>query len=97
MDVRRRGHYVARAMELLLALLSLLTAATGALTGARAPEAGVHQAVQIGAAQRVAPRIVQAQRPIADAAARPDARPALAPRAAAPARSAPLYADRLIE
>jgi len=84
-------------MELLLALLSLLTAATGALTGARAPEAGVHQAIQIGAAQQVAPRVVQAQRPVENAVPRADARPAVAAPPAAPARSAPLYADRLLE
>jgi hypothetical protein len=41
MDLGGLRHYVAGAMELILALLSLLSAATGALTGARAPEAGM--------------------------------------------------------
>lgn len=80
-------------MELLLALLSLLTAATGAVAGARAPDAGVHQAANIVAvapARRAAARVAVApeagQARIAD-----DRAPAAA--AETPA-AAPLYADR---
>ena len=101
MDVAPPRHYVAGAMELILALLSLLSAATGALTGARAPEAGVVQAAQVGAIPAAATHAV-AVAPVAIAAV---AAPAallsratqtFSPRAAA-ARTIPLYADRLIE
>lgn len=84
-------------MELLLALLSLLTAATGAVAGARAPEPGVHQSaagiVAVAPAHRTAPRT-----------ALPSAEPALpgraTPRAASeapPREDAPLATERLIE
>ncbi len=96
MDLRHPAHYVAGAMELLLALLSLLTAATGALTGARAPEMGV-QAVQVGASQQAAPRAAQAERPAPDPVLRSARRDFVAPPQPEPARAAPLYADRLIE
>jgi hypothetical protein len=79
-------------MEFLLALLSLLTAATGAVAGARTPEAGVHQAVGVVAvapARHAAPRItiVQLAQPmhVAD-----DPVPAVA----AETPAAPLYANR---
>ena len=83
----------ARVMELLLALLSLLTAATGAVAGARAPEAGVHQSaagiVAAAPAREEAPRAIIAQqtriaRPIDDAA----------PATADIPSAAPLYANR---
>jgi hypothetical protein len=83
----------ARAMELLLALLSLLTAATGAVAAGHAPETGVHQAAGIVA---VAPARQAAARP-AIALAAPTSRPADAPpaRVDTPAvATAPLYADR---
>lgn len=48
MDLGAPGHYVARAMEFLLILSAMLSAVTGAFTGARAPEARLHhQAAQI--------------------------------------------------
>jgi len=96
MDLRPRAHYVARAMELLLALLSLLTAATGALGGARAPEAGVHQAAQVAVA-RQAPRVAEAARPAARAQKRPIAVAVALLDAPVLAAAPPLYADRLIE
>ncbi len=80
-------------MELLLALLSLLTAATGAVAGVRAPDAGVHQAAGVIAtapAREAAPRIAVTR----------DAQPSRRSDSASPARSveipsaAPLYADR---
>ena len=86
----------AGAMELLLALLSLLTAATGAVTGARAPEAGVHQAVGIVAVapvRRLAPR--QAALAVTSPQRGRDAR-AAAP-AAPPREAAPLATERLTE
>jgi hypothetical protein len=91
--LRARTPMCARAMELLLALLSLLTAATGAVAGARAPEAGVHQSaagiVAAMPARRAAPRMIVAQ----------EARPARvaddsAPTSAETPSAAPLYADR---
>lgn len=42
MDLGARGHYVPRAMELLLILSAMLSAVTGAFTGARAPEPRLH-------------------------------------------------------
>ncbi len=83
-------------MELLLALLSLLTVATGA----RAPEVGAQAAAaQVGMIRAQAPRAASVALP----APRP-ATPAEAPRAPdqpAPALAlkpaVPLYADRLIE
>ena len=83
----------ARAMELLLALLSLLTAATGAVAGVRAPEAGVHQTANIVAvapARSIAPRLAAAPQARRTRAADP-APPA---HAAETPSAAPLYADR---
>jgi hypothetical protein len=100
MDLGARRHYVARAMELILALLSLLTAASGALTGARAADAGLQQAVQVDTVRTLAPSAVRAERAIiarvADlpVALRTTVEP-LPVLALAPA--VPLYADRLIE
>ena len=86
-------------MELILALLSLLSAATGALTGARAPEAGMVQAARIGAIPVAAPAAVApaaiaaiaAPAAVATSSAKPFARPLVV------ARPIPLYADRRIE
>jgi hypothetical protein len=80
-------------MELLLALLSLLTAATGAVAGARAPEAGVHQSTGVIV---VAPAHKAIQRAALDQPAQPvrDAdRASPVPSGDTPA-AAPLYADR---
>jgi len=86
-------------MELILALLSLLTAATGALTGARAPDAGFHEAAQVDTI-RTAPQVaVRAARILALPAAAPAAPDVLlAPLPAfAVVPAAPLYSDRLLE
>ena len=83
----------ARAMELLLALLSLLTAATGAVAGVRVPDQGMHQMAEVVVAapvRRVAPRVVVV----------PDALPSRVADDAASSASVeipsapPLYADR---
>jgi len=100
MDLRARAHYVAFPMQLLLTLFALLSAATGALTGARVPQTEVHQTIQAGQAAEAAPRAVQvAQAALAgtpELAMAPPAR--LAPRAPQVHVSAiPLYVDRLIE
>jgi len=80
-------------MELLLALLSLLTAATGAVAGARGSDAGVHQTAGVfiaAPARRVAPRVAVA----------PDVQQTRIAEDATPLGSvetpstAPLYADR---
>ena len=101
MDVAPPRHYVAGAMELILALLSLLSAATGALTGARAPETGMVQAAQVGAipvaathAVAVAPVTIAA---VVSPAAVLSRATRLFARSPAVARTIPLYADRLIE
>lgn len=86
-------------MELLLAFLSLLTAATGALTGVRAPE-GV-EAAQINvvrantASAATVAQTVAAPRAAVRAFAEKTAEPSGRSFALAP--SVPLYADRLIE
>lgn len=87
-------------MELILALLSLLTAATGALTGARAAEAGFQPAAQVDTIRAAVPRDVSAAR-IVPPQVTP---PAFAPRVAfVPLRTfaltpaVPLYANRRIE
>lgn len=80
-------------MELLLALLSLLTAATGAVAGVRAPETGMHQtatAVAVAPARHVAPSLVAA--PEAERASTADERPSSASNDRPSA--APLYANR---
>ena len=98
MDLRRTRHYVARAMEFLLILSAMLSAVTGAFSGAvRAPEARLHHA----AVQAEAPCVKQVQRvaqlpiPVANEL------PRIAAVFAAPAfdieAAIPLYADRLIE
>lgn len=43
MDLRARDAYVAVAMSFLLVLSAVLSAVTGAFTGTRAPEPGLHQ------------------------------------------------------
>ena len=99
MDLGAPGHYVARAMEFLLILSAMLSAVTGAFTGARAPEARLHhQAAQIVAvAEPSAETAVVAERvaavsPAIGALAAP---PAL--RAFAIAAPAALLTVRLIE
>jgi len=80
-------------MELLLALLSLLTAATGAVAGAHAPEAGVHHAagiVAVAPARKVMQRIAVAQ-VAPPSRATDEGSPG---RIVAPLSAAPLYADR---
>ncbi len=90
---RLRAPMCARAMELLLALLSLLTAATGAVAGARAPDAGVHQTAGVviaTPARRVAPRVI-----VAPDVQRSRVADDTAPSASVEiASAAPLYADR---
>ena len=100
MDLGRRRHYVAPAMELLLILSALLSAATGAFTGTRGPEPGPrHEA----AAEAVA--VAQSAIAVVAPAAEPERREPLLARpgepdpapAAAPALAAPLDTERLIE
>lgn len=98
MDLGRRRHYVARAMELLLILSALLSAATGAFTGTRAPEAGQrHEAAAVAVAQAAAAVVAPAATAAPDrpSTVRP-ARAAPAP-ADAPAMAPPLATERLIE
>jgi hypothetical protein len=100
MDLGAPRHYVAPAMEFLLVLSALLSAVTGAFTGARPHEARLHHAAtaqSVAAAEPAAKVAVPAARIAAPAPriAAPtiaDAEPVLAPPAAVP-----LYADRLIE
>ena len=86
-------------MELLLILSAMLSAVTGAFSGARGPEAGIHRAEAAVAARIVVSAVEEKAQ--ADEPARPPAQllstevepmPAFALAAAAP-----LYADRLIE
>ena len=96
MDLGPLRHYVACAMEFLLILSAMLSAVTGAISGARAPEARLHhaEAVQsVAPVRREAERSVAAVIPMAApvAAIVHEALPAFAPAAI------PLYADRLIE
>jgi hypothetical protein len=100
MDLGAPRHYVAPAMEFLLVLSALLSAVTGAFTGARPHEARLHHAA---AAQSVvvAEPSAQVAVPAAPIAVVPPAIPgrtvAEARPVAAPRESVPLYADRLIE
>jgi hypothetical protein len=100
MDLGRRRHYVAGAMELLLILSALLSAATGAFTGTRGPEAAQsHEAAAEAVA--VAQSAIAVVAPVAaperslPVASRPE-QPLPMP-AAAPALEAPLRTERLIE
>ena len=86
-------------MEFLLILSAMLSAVTGAFSGVRGPEAGVHQTETAVGAQLVASVVEQRVAKLAPAIPRNDARttevhalPAFAIVAAIP-----LYADRLIE
>jgi len=99
MDLERSRHYVARAMNFLLVLSAVLSAVTGAFAGARAPDARLHQeaSAQVVSVARASASVAVPAARIAAAPAqavpvRIDALPVLAP-----AASAPLYADRLIE
>jgi hypothetical protein len=100
MDLGAPRHYVAPAMEFLLVLSALLSAVTGAFTGARPHEARLHHAApaqSVAVAEPAAKVAVPAARiavtaPPVPARAIADARPV-----AAPPASVPLYADRLIE
>ena len=100
MDLGAPRHYVAPAMEFLLVLSALLSAVTGAFTGARPHEARLHHAASAQSVAVAAPaakvavpaaRIAVAP-PLVPAETIADALPVAAPRA-----FAPLYADRLIE
>lgn len=99
MDLGARRHYVAPAMEFLLILSAMLSAVTGAFTGARAPEPRLHhQAAQVVAVAEPsavtavrAERIAAALLPIDAPAALPEFRPF------ALAVPAPLFAVRLLE
>lgn len=96
MDLGPQRHYVAGAMEFLLILSAMLSAVTGAISGARAPEARLHHAESV---QTVAPVKREAERSVA--AVIPMAAPVVAiVHDALPAfalAAIPLYADRLIE
>jgi hypothetical protein len=100
MDLGAPRHYVAPAMEFLLVLSALLSAVTGAFTGARPHEARLHHAAStqnVAVAEPSAKVAVPAAR-IAVAAPRiPAGTIAEARPVAPPPASAPLYADRLIE
>ena len=98
MDLGPPRHYVAGAMELLLILSAMLSAVTGAFSGARGAELRPLHAAQVQAEAHCAEAAAEAVR-------LPRALPAEAPRIAAIfapaafdlAASIPLYADRLIE
>jgi hypothetical protein len=97
MDLRPPRHYVAGAMELLLILSAMLSAVTGAVGGARAPEARLHAAV--AAEARAMPSATVAAPAIQQVAVRHaiDRRAPAALPVPRPAAAIPLYADRLIE
>jgi hypothetical protein len=100
MDLGAPRHYVAPAMEFLLVLSALLSAVTGAFTGARPPEARPHHAAaaqSVAAAEPAATVAVPAARVAVAAPPFPERTIADARAAAPPPASAPLYADRLIE
>ena len=86
-------------MELLLILSAMLSAVTGAFSGVRGPEAGVHQAETSVGAQLVASAVEEKVAELAAVIPQNDAAstevPALPTFAIAAA--IPLYADRLIE
>jgi hypothetical protein len=100
MDLEAPRHYVAPAMEFLLVLSALLSAVTGAFTGARPHEARLHHAAStqsVAVAEQSAKVAVPAT-PIAVAAPRiPESRIAVVRPVALSPEAAPLYADRLIE
>lgn len=100
MDLRAPAHYVRFPMQFLLTLFALLSAATGALTGARAPQAEVHQSIRAESVAEAGPHVAQAaQTALVGVPARTYAAPArLAPRGPQVLAAAiPLYVDRLIE
>jgi hypothetical protein len=99
MDLRAPAHYVRCPMQFLLTLFALLSAATGALAGVRAPHAEVHQTVQTERAAEAGPRLAQAARAAPARVHTAYAAPARPARQAAQVLAAaiPLYVDRLIE
>ena len=101
MDLGAPRHYVACAMEFLLILSAMLSAVTGAFTGARAPDARPHHQAAAAGVAEVAQQAAIAAAPARQIPADPGApgqgavlhsAPAVSPPAAFP-----LYADRLIE
>ena len=86
-------------MELLLILSAMLSAVTGAFSGVRGPEAGVHQAESSVGAQLVASVVEEKVAQLAPVIPQDDA--ASTDVAALPilaiVAASPLYADRLIE
>jgi len=87
-------------MEFLLVLSALLSAVTGAFTGARPHEARLHHAASaqsVAVAEPAAQVAVPAARIAAAAPRLPASRIAEARPVAAPRETVPLYADRLIE
>ncbi|MGE0179442.1 MAG: hypothetical protein AB7O91_06445 [Sphingomonas sp.] len=84
-------------MELLLALLSLLTAANGAVAGARAPEAGVHRMAAGTVSATPSRRAVQGRAALEPTAPRSGREAPVAVPAVPPPAAAPLATERLIE
>ena len=99
MDLAGSSHYVALAMEFLLILSALLSAVTGAITGVRGPEAGMHQ-TEAAARLQQAPLIAERQVAVSAALPPDDATPsteAALPRDFALAQPIPAYRDRPLE
>jgi hypothetical protein len=85
-------------MEFLLILSAMLSAITGAISGARAPEPRLHHAAAIQAeapCAKAAQQAVRLEPPVPGEAPRIAA--IFAPRAFGLKAAIPLYADRLIE
>ena len=97
MDLAPPRHYVAGAMEFLLILSAMLSAVTGAFTGARANELRPLHAAQVQAEAPCAEVAVEAIRLPRAVPEAPAIAAVFAPAAFGLAPSIPLYADRLIE